>query len=57
MSRYVRTDLAMELRESVKKSVDGLKYSVEEPHAGITITRVSIESDEAEALRKICLFP
>lgn len=50
MSRYVRTDLAMELRESVKKSVEGLKYSVEEPHAGITITRVSIESDEAEAL-------
>ena len=49
MSRYVRTDLAMELQKSVKKSVNGLSFHVEEPQEGIRITRVAVESEEAEA--------
>jgi len=49
LSRYVRTDLAMELQKSVKKSVNGLSFHVEEPQKGIRITRVAVESEEAEA--------
>lgn len=47
MSRHVHTDLALELRESVKKSVDGLVFYTEEPQEGVKITRVHIQSAEA----------